>query len=483
MLGKQWLNRYIRHTGGSIIERCGDRQRKFNGLEKWQFRLFIEGLPIMLQLALFLLACGLSRYMWSVSRPVAGIVISFTLLGFLFYVGIVIAGISSYECPFQTPVSIALRRLKESGVTAGELSMLPPLTIIFFIPVIWRKTRKLLVALSSLIYAALVGFRLAPVSTLRHTYSIMRRPSTWEFSLSQILSGIHDAARNVGHRAIILLLEMDRKFGNAKQKIAQKVRRLKRAGLLPTFTEDANHEPVALRSGQGLRVHGSNLEATRRQNMDDAACVSWVLRNITDPEALDAAIRLAGTIRWFDSDSGHDPHVDVIVSTFEACFDSSRQPYPGMRDRAYFSARAILQITMRATTRSREHASKYPIPILTNYSTSFRPTDPDLNEVIRILMENAGTLTPTLPLPKIDNTPAHSLWLSNLLVDLARTGSDPVMGDPLDHFGVAEANHRPTIANVLIVRNLLLGGRVEEETFWVIDKSYAACLVNPPSGN
>jgi len=25
MLGKQWLNRYLRNSGGSMIERCGDR--------------------------------------------------------------------------------------------------------------------------------------------------------------------------------------------------------------------------------------------------------------------------------------------------------------------------------------------------------------------------------------------------------------------------------------------------------------------------
>ena len=35
MLGKQWLNRYMRNSGGSMIERCGDRQRKFDGIEKW----------------------------------------------------------------------------------------------------------------------------------------------------------------------------------------------------------------------------------------------------------------------------------------------------------------------------------------------------------------------------------------------------------------------------------------------------------------
>ena len=80
------------------------------------------------------------------------------------------------------------------------------------------------------------------------------------------------------------------------------------------------------------------------QNTDHARCVCWVLRNITDPKAIDSAIHLAGTIQWFNGNPNHNPPYDLIVSTFEACFDSTKQLYPGMRDRAYFSARAILQI-------------------------------------------------------------------------------------------------------------------------------------------
>src|SRR5579872_7460096 len=125
MLGKQWLYRYRRHTGGSIIERCGNRQRKFDGLEKWRFHLFIESLPMMLQLALLLLACGLSRYMWSVNMSVARVIISFTVLGVLFYIAILVAGTSSYVCPFQTPVSLALRSLGDSGIVKGLWTSLP----------------------------------------------------------------------------------------------------------------------------------------------------------------------------------------------------------------------------------------------------------------------------------------------------------------------------------------------------------------------
>jgi hypothetical protein len=57
MLGKQWLNRYLRHTRGSVVERCGDRQRELGSLEKLPFHLFILSRQIAL-----LLTCGLSRY-------------------------------------------------------------------------------------------------------------------------------------------------------------------------------------------------------------------------------------------------------------------------------------------------------------------------------------------------------------------------------------------------------------------------------------
>ena len=41
-------------------ESC-DRQRKLDGLQKWHFHLAIKSLPVMLQLALLLLGCTLSR--------------------------------------------------------------------------------------------------------------------------------------------------------------------------------------------------------------------------------------------------------------------------------------------------------------------------------------------------------------------------------------------------------------------------------------
>ena len=371
-----------------MVERCGDRQRKFDGLEKWPFRLFIESLPVMLQIALLLLSCGLSRYVWSADASVARVVISFTILGILFYIGMVVAGTSSYECPFQTPASTALRHIRGS---------------------------------------------------------------------------------KVGHQTVTLLLWANRAFGGVKRSLVRWVSRSRSAQFLPTNLRRRS----APRKSLGLRVW--NLESIARQNADNARCVCWVLRNVTDPEAIDSAIRLAGAIRWFDGDSDLDPPFDSIVSTFEACFDSTRQLYPGMRDRAYFSARAILQINTGARARSNERASEYPIPAIS--STSSRHPDPDFHHILCMLECNFGSGRPTLEFPMLGvHSLSRSLWMSNLFVDLTRVGPNPTLKSCQSYLSAAATNHHATIANTLVVWYILLGGHVEEETLWALNKSYAVAF-------
>ena len=284
------------------------------------------------------------------------------------------------------------------------------------------------------------------------------------------MSGIHSTATKVGHQTIILLLRIDWVFGNAKQRLVQDIRRFRRAALLPVTFEDAHRQPLAPQNGPGLRLRVQNLESIRRQNADNARCVCWVLRNITDPEAIDSAILLAGTIRWFDSDVNHDPPLGLIVSMFEACFDSTKQLYPGMRDRAYFSARAILQINVMVRAQSNEHVSSYPIP--STPSNPFRNTDPDLYHVMYMLGRRFSAPRPAFYFPSGGtNTQAHSLWASNLLVDLTRVGPNSTLGFYWSYLSLAVINNHAIIANTLLMWYMFLGGHVEEETFWAVDRS------------
>jgi len=412
-----------------MFERCGDRQRKFDGLERWRFRVFIDGLPIMLQAALLLLTSALSRYMWSVNTSVARVVISFTVLGVLFYTGIVAAGTSSYECPFQTPTSITLRRLGKS-----------------------KTARKLLLAPFLLVRAILSG----------------------EVSLSEIIPVIQNAAREVKNRTSRLLRRIGRAFGDA---LGQVVRMAKLTQTLPRTAEGAHAQPGKFQNGPGLRVDVRNLKSIRRQNMDNPRCVSWVLRNITDPEAIDAAIRLAGAIRWFNGDSDYSQLFDLISSTLKECFDSTKQPYPGMRDRAYFSTQAILQIQMKERAQSDEHAFEFPIPTIT--SSIFQHTDPDLHHLIHMFECNSYPGKPTLNFPKETNSRAHSLWMSNLFVDVTQAGSKPILASWQSYLSAAIANHQAMIANTLLLWYAFLGGHIEEGTILAVDKSYVVVLSLP----
>jgi hypothetical protein len=445
MLGKQWLNRYLRHAGGSMVERCGDRQRKIDGLERWPFRLFIESLPVMLQIALLLLSCGLSRYMWSVNITVARVVISFTVLGVIFYLGIVIAGTSSYECPFQTPASTTLRALRSNKATQRLLASLSPLSIISFVYIAWRNGRQ--------------GFP----SRYRCIRNAVMDPQSWRIAPSTV-SGI---ATSVGYQTIILLLHVDQGFRNAKRRLVQWVQRCRHAILLPIAHEGANNQPHVLQPRDGLLIPVRNIASLRKWNADNARCVCWTIRNITDPEAIDSAIRLAGTIRWFDGDVDVDPPFEFIASIFEACFDSAGKLYPGMNDRAYFSGRAILRINMAAKLRSAEFASKYPIstpPGYYRYGT--KGANEDLARVL--LWFSFSPLDPS----SLGSTPTRSMWMSNLYVDVARTGLGPHAHTALSTTEDITPFGHATDANTILSWVIRLGGSVEEETFWADDKSY-----------
>ena len=115
VLGKQWLNRYASvDMRGSAIERSQNRQRKLDGIDSWYFDYVMELLPLMLQAALLLLGCALSRYLWEIDTTVASVVLGVTSFGVLFYLFIVITGTVFVSCPYQTPGAHILRHIPDT---------------------------------------------------------------------------------------------------------------------------------------------------------------------------------------------------------------------------------------------------------------------------------------------------------------------------------------------------------------------------------
>ena len=116
MLGKQWLNRYASiDMRGSAIERSQNRQRKLDGVVTWYFDHVMESLPLMLQSALFLLGCALSRYLWDIDTTIASVVLGVTSFGVASYIFFIVAGGASASCPYQIPI---LRQIPPLALSA-----------------------------------------------------------------------------------------------------------------------------------------------------------------------------------------------------------------------------------------------------------------------------------------------------------------------------------------------------------------------------
>ena len=107
-LGIQWLNFYVE---GSLIDRSRHRELRMRGMITWRFKLFLEIVPLFIQLSLFLLGAALTLYMRDISRLVSNGIGIITISCVGLYAIIVIAGTIWKTCPFQTPPSRLIRWL------------------------------------------------------------------------------------------------------------------------------------------------------------------------------------------------------------------------------------------------------------------------------------------------------------------------------------------------------------------------------------
>jgi len=476
MLGKQWLNRYLRNTGGSTIERCGDRQRKLEGLERWPFHTFVESLPVMLQISLLLLACGLARHMAPINTSVASVLITFIVVGIVFYLGIVVAGTSSYECPFQTPASTALRDLWKKIGPRITLAV-PPIVNAF--RSLWG---DILLQILRIVNALRSLWDVTLCQILCIALRLPVRLNIWRrFRRSHPLNAEEDLS-------IPWLADLCKLWKDVQSRILQVTLRLPLA--LKLRLRDRFRSPPLPTTQEGPSVSQEitpwlttkDLVPYLRNNANDVRCVSWILRNITDPEAIDAAVRLAGTVRWFEDGINVEPPYDTIVSIFEACFDSTKKVYPVLKDRAYFSLRTILWISALAKCKSPEFSQKFPLP-----ASKLDTTTPDQDGLMHLISVCHHSNNPDFTTPLFSalyNIPheasyMHAQWTSNLLLHLSWTEQDnpkvfQFFGEfkATYHYDDWDAIPLDAILNRFLVWCIFLGSPIEEEVLRIQDKSY-----------
>ena len=113
VLVKQWLGHFkmTRFEGNDLPERCKRRQLKLDGLKRWRFNTVVSILPILVQLSLLFFGIALSANIWTQEHTVASVIIATMAIGVFFNFFTVMASLTSVDCPFQTPVSVALYRI------------------------------------------------------------------------------------------------------------------------------------------------------------------------------------------------------------------------------------------------------------------------------------------------------------------------------------------------------------------------------------
>ena len=443
-----------------MIERCGDRQRKCDGLKKWPFHLFVESLPLMLQLALLLLACGLCKRMSSINTPVAGVLTTLTVLGVVFYVGIIVVGASSYECPFQTPVSTALRGIWKTTKphVADTLHSIFNRTTSRWLFVMATMRRMWETIQCRVVHVVLL---VPPTSQWLHPHH-QSLPITWPTSQRRApwLVSLHSLWENVQCRIL-------------------------RAALHLPQIQPSSNSITPPPSPTSPWLTPTALTILHNTNAGDVRCISWILWNITDPEALDAAIRLAGTVRWFEGGLDVEPPYDQIISTLKGCFDSAGKIYPASRDRAYHSTLAVLWIHIRALSVSGKFAKRFPLPTLGYDTTSL---DPDLNHLLGIC-SSRGTqqLFRNMYTIDLDMSSSYLQWISSAFLHLSWAIRDvPDAFDLLSQGSWSPAERTMSlnvVLNYLLTACVFLGWPIGEELLKIHDKTYVSSFLILPNAH
>ncbi|KAG8942434.1 hypothetical protein FRC03_003217 [Tulasnella sp. 419] len=112
ILGKEMLAEY-KSSGAlnTLPEQGRKRQRKYDGLKRYRFRLLMQMLPILLQFSLALFLIGIIDFLSQMSIAVATVIIIPVGMGLILYVVSVIVAIQQEDSPFQTSLSKSLHLL------------------------------------------------------------------------------------------------------------------------------------------------------------------------------------------------------------------------------------------------------------------------------------------------------------------------------------------------------------------------------------
>ncbi|KIM45475.1 hypothetical protein M413DRAFT_341491 [Hebeloma cylindrosporum] len=136
MFAKQWIQPKP-NVSGSPRYRARQRQRWYTQLQDWHVFVVINGLPLLLHVALLLFFAGIIVLLWSGDVAIMAATFTIVALAYIFYVGSMWMSLVYPECPYQHPISEQLRlwmarsfnppqRLSSTDLEYGATSMKRP---------------------------------------------------------------------------------------------------------------------------------------------------------------------------------------------------------------------------------------------------------------------------------------------------------------------------------------------------------------------
>ena len=432
MLGKQWLNRYDQiEMRGTLIQRSRHRHRKMTGMATWHFDIMMEALPVMLQIALLLFCYGLSRYLWNINQTVAAVIIGTSSLGFIFYVCIVSAATASYECPYQTPVSLLLRVLVYYDVRkVGWYQRCARMFKSFRSwvrdrhrgssgPMIRFDPRRL--GRVSSVKTWFVSERKKPTdpeastaaSPTKNTNGLVRKTtsiSSFHSALSELGSG-PGPSRATENFALSQLNQ-----GTAAKPVSE----------IPTSPMDTVPTRTII---QTVFVDSMTMPLFTKGDLDwegfvlDSRLLDWMWSISTDTEHVIAVLRFIPEIIWH-SGVGKLPSINVLYESILSSFDFTKKPrvlIQSFKDRALAATKALVHLKIQRKCLTGEDVEKRKEnkldkgPRLASPATFIPAEEGDLESALGVLDYIEGRAD-FVRWESYKLTSAHHQWLAHILL-------------------------------------------------------------------
>ena len=391
MLSKQWLNRYV-STGvrGTAIENSQNRQKKLNGVSTWYFHYVVESLPLMLQVALLLLGCALTRYLWEVNTTVASVILAITSFGIAFYLFIVVAGAAFESCPYQTPGAFIFRPII-SYIRSHILPALHPAVVLS-----WLSNFTQHSYCRSFLTEWWRGFG-------RPWYSIIISLASLLFTPIPLMVDIYSFVQRIPQQLVKLGRGVYRRWPTTSRRIHQ---------VLASFGKTAYRWLTDIPQAHSPDQYIITL---------DIQCISWILQTSLDKLAHLAALRHLATIpelTWFD------PTLVIgCFNTFINCVSVNNHKVvtmKGFEDLAAVSARCFLRTFLHLS--AIDPTSSTLEDLRGRYNRAF-PQDIDVTDlpfhstitVIHHLLISRPSSTPLL----LEDSAPQSIPFSQVVVNAA----------------------------------------------------------------